>query len=155
VWFWPALVAGTIADQVSKSLAFGHLGTQYHGIIPNLLGLLTSQNPGGLFGSMPGKAAMLAVLSVIALGLIIWFLYRSTAAGPWLPVAFGLIGSGAVGNFIDRIFNDGKVRDFIFFHVGPHDNPIFRWPIFNIADTLICIGCGMLIYAAFTEKPKK
>ena len=156
LWFWPVLIAGTAADQITKILAFSHLEQgEYLRIIPYVLGLTTSENQGALFGMLPGRGVLLAVFSVVALGLILWFLYRDPSEGKWLPVALGMIGSGAVGNFIDRAFNDRKVRDFIDLHIGPYELQKWwsHWPTFNIADALICIGIAMVIYAEL-KKPK-
>ena len=79
LWFWPVLIAGTAADQITKILAFSHLEQgEYLRIIPYVLGLTTSENQGALFGMLPGRGVLLAVFSVVALGLILWFLYRSS-----------------------------------------------------------------------------
>ena len=54
-------------------------------------------------------------------------------------IGMSLIFSGALGNFIDRL-NNGYVVDFIFWHYYQHN-----WPIFNIADTVISTGLGLII----------
>ena len=150
LWFWPVLVAGVAADQLTKILAFAWLRrAEYRGLIPYVLGLRLSENQGALFGIMQGKGALLALFSAVAFGLIIWFLHRAPSKGKWLPVALGLIAAGAIGNLIDRVFNDGKVRDFIELHIGEH----FHWPTFNLADAFIVAGVAMVIYAEF-KKPK-
>ena len=59
---------------------------------------------------------MLALFSIVAFGLIVWFLHKAPSQGKWLPAALGLIAAGAIGNFIDRVFNSGGVRDFIVLH---------------------------------------
>jgi len=156
LWFWPVLIAGAAADQVTKILAFRYLERgEYLRLVPYVLGLTTSENQGALFGMLPEKGMLLAVFSIAALGLILWFLYRAPSEGKWLPVALGMIGSGAVGNFIDRTFNDGRVRDFIDLHIGPHQLREWwsHWPTFNIADALICAGIAMVIYAEL-KKPR-
>lgn len=144
--FWLVLAAGALADQVTKVLAFRYLDDS-HTLIPWLLDLTTSENQGALFGMMAGRGLLLAAISLAALGLIVWFLYRAPSQGKWLPVALGFVGAGALGNFIDRAFNNGKVRDFIDLHAGR-----YHWPTFNLADAFICIGVGMVIYAEFKAK---
>jgi len=149
-WFWPTLLAGASIDQFTKLLAARHIGERTIDIIPYVLGLVYNDNPGGLFGMMAGAGTILAVLSIFAIVFIVWLLHRSPADGVWTPVAFGMLASGAYGNLIDRAFNGGKVRDFILLHVGS-----YHWPAFNVADALICIGCGMLIWSAMTEKKRR
>lgn len=65
-------------------------------------------------------------------------------------VSFSLIVAGAIGNLIDRIYL-GSVTDFLDF-----DFPDFlmeRWPIFNVADSAICVAIGLyIIYVLFYEK---
>ena len=150
LWFWPVLVAGVVADQLTKILAFAWLQPRdYSSLIPCVVGLRRSENQGALFGIMQGKGALLALFSVAAFGLILWFLRQAPSKGKWLPVALGLIAAGAIGNLIDRVFNDGKVRDFIELHIGEY----VHWPTFNLADAFIVAGVAMVIYAEF-KKPK-
>ena len=149
-WFWPTLLVGASIDQFTKLLAARHVGGRTIDVVPYVLGLVYNENPGGLFGMMEGAGTILAILSIVAIGFIIWLLHRSPSNGAWTPVAFGLLASGAYGNLIDRALNGGKVRDFILLHVGS-----YQWPAFNVADALICVGCGMLIWSAMTEKRAK
>lgn len=82
---------------------------------------------------------------VISIGILIW-LKRLTYQKRWLSLALTLIIGGALGNLFDRI-NYGKVIDFIQLHIAH-----FYWPVFNIADSAICIGAFMLILDAFKRK---
>jgi len=150
-WFWPVMLVGTAVDLATKRLAFSLLAEgDYCRIVPHVLGLKRSQNPGALFGMGEGWGTVLAVLSILAVVLLVFLLYRSTARGAWLPVAYGAIAAGAAGNLVDRLFNDGKVRDFIDLHLGR-----YHWPTFNVADILICIGVGMVIYVEFRKAKKE
>ena len=150
LWFWPVTVAGVVADQLAKVLAFDRLEQGvYHRLIPYVLGLRINENPGALFGIMQGRGTLLALFSLLAFGLILWFLHKAPSQGKWLPTALGLIAAGAMGNFIDRAFNSGTVRDFIVLHIGEY----FEWPTFNLADAFIVAGVAMVIYAEF-KKPK-
>ena len=119
-------------------------------MIPFVFSLESSGNRGGLFGMFQGSAPVLALFSLIAMAFILYYLHRAPANEAWTPVALGLIAAGAIGNFIDRIFNGGVVRDFILLHAGP-----YKWPTFNIADALICAGVGMVLYAAIVEERAK
>ncbi len=67
---------------------------------------------------------------------------------PLMYLPFGMILSGAIGNLWDRIFHH-HVRDFIDVHLGMG----YHWPTFNIADSLICVGVGLVLYETlFTKK---
>jgi signal peptidase II len=61
------------------------------------------------------------------------------------PLAFSLIIGGAIGNVIDR-FVFGAVVDFLYFHIGR-----YGWPAFNVADSAICVGVGLMLLAQFRE----
>ena len=140
------MIAGTVVDQITKVLAHACLGDQPVTVIPYVFALVYNENPGGLFGMMPGAGAILAVLSVVAFGFIVWLLY-SKSSEKWPPVGLGMLGAGAIGNFIDRAFNGGHVRDFILLHIDSY----FEWPAFNVADALIVFGCAVIVYASFAK----
>ena len=79
-------------------------------------------------------AAFSIIMSVV---LIIWLL--KTPKKAYLPsLAISLILGGAVGNLYDRVAN-GYVIDFIDFYYKNH-----HWPVFNIADSAICLGAFFL-----------
>lgn len=92
----------------------------------------------GLFNqdSAYGPHILTGVALAIALGLSIW-LWKSTTH--WSAWALGLVIGGAIGNVIDRI-QYGAVVDFLDFHAFG-----YHWPAFNVADTAICVGAGLLI----------
>ncbi len=92
----------------------------------------------GLFNqdSAYGPHILTGVALAIALGLSIW-LWKSTTH--WTAWALGLVIGGAIGNVIDRI-QYGAVVDFLDFHAFG-----YHWPAFNVADTAICVGAGLLI----------
>lgn len=111
-----------------------------------------TQNTGAAFGILqrgPTATLLLGVLSaVVALGILIFLLRRGRTLPRVQLVAFTLILAGAVGNMIDR-FRFGYVRDFIHFYL-----PNFNFPVFNVADSCVVIGAGLLIVASFFERPK-
>ena len=58
----------------------------------------------------------------------------------WTAWALSLVLGGAVGNLLDRLFRDGRVVDFLYFHYRS-----FHWPAFNVADSAICVGAAILV----------
>ncbi len=108
-------------------------------------------NPGGAFGFFATsslevrKFIFLFVSSIVAL-LILWFYKKSAGQFIFFSCGLALIFGGAVGNLIDR-FMYGKVVDFLDFYIGS-----WHWPAFNIADSSISIGMGILIYHIIFKK---
>ena len=121
-----------ILDQIAKNLVEHHivLGEQVDVLGP--LKLTLSHNKGVAFGLASGSGVGLIVVTLIALGVVLWLFARDPAR-PGMWVATGLLAGGAIGNLIDRL-RHGHVTDFIEL---PH------WPPFNLAD---CgITCGVII----------
>ena len=84
-----------------------------------------------------------AVVSVAAAILMMgWSFRAATATDRWLCIALGLILAGTLGNLYDRIIFDG-VRDFLQWVY------LYHWPRFNIADSCLVCGAGLLLVQAF------
>jgi signal peptidase II len=113
-------------------------------VIPNLFNLTYIRNPGaafGLFASGGGslRSAFFIAVSVIAL-VVLSLLYTKAPRETWLlRFSLSLVMGGAIGNLIDRI-RLGEVVDFLDFYLGS-----YHWPAFNVADSCITIGIGLLI----------
>jgi signal peptidase II len=84
-------------------------------------------------------------LAVVA-GLVTW-LWRQP--DPLLAVGVGLVSGGALGNVIDRI-RLGAVVDFLDFYLGG-----WHWPAFNMADSAIAIGVGVLLFDGLFREPAR
>ncbi len=109
-------------------------------ILPHIFSLSYIKNEGiafGLFANHSG--AWLAVMSLLTIGIIFILLLRLKTINLWIAIAFGLILGGAIGNLWDRIALGGVV-DFI--DIGYKN---YRWPAFNLADSMICVGVLMLL----------
>jgi signal peptidase II len=143
--FWSILVLGLILDLWSKRAVFEWLGQKPGStvtLIAGLLRLIIAENAGAAFGIATGQRYLLVAMSVIALIVVFGvFLFSRACQGRSMHIALGLFAAGVCGNLYDRIFNDGLVRDFIdvvYWH-GRH------WPAFNVADSMLCIGIGLMI----------
>ncbi len=136
IFFLTAIII-VLLDQLTKLVVqkFLELGKQT-AIIPNFLYIKYLQNTGMGFGLMQGQTWMIAWITIIFIGILLY--YYDKMPGKKIIVVFaGLLLGGAVGNLIDRIAF-GFVRDFIAFTF---------WPAFNIADMAITVGgIGLLVY---------
>lgn len=147
-----------IVDQVSKIVVAGlsgvtpgSLGTDKRLIATLIDGFLEIEycenNNGmmGIFSFLKDGRLVFIVATVIILGGIIVYLCLSKNRGKWLNTALAFIISGALGNFIDRIFNNGGyVRDMIHVIIEINGKEYFPY-IFNVADIALVVGAIMLI----------
>ena len=100
-----------------------------------------------LFTLQP-KAMCMVISTAAILGLLGWFYFFAKSYRYLSTVAISLIVSGGIGNMIDRVAL-GYVVDFIDFRV-------INFAVFNVADSLVCIGAGLLVLAVLLEPaPKK
>jgi signal peptidase II len=111
-----------------------------------------TRNIGAAFGILQhGETTtlLLGILSaVVTVALTVYLWRRGRTLSRVQLSAFTLILAGAAGNMIDR-FAFGYVRDFIHFYL-----PNFNFPVFNVADSCVVIGAGLLILSSFFERPK-
>ena len=87
-----------------------------------------------------------AAVSLVAAGAIVYWSLKPGARDLWVCVALGLILAGTLGNLYDRVVFNG-VRDFL------HWNYLFDWPVFNVADSCLVCGAGLLLIQAFGRQP--
>ncbi|MCD6451185.1 MAG: signal peptidase II [Acidobacteria bacterium] len=139
-----------ILDQVSKLLIDRSLFPGESRVIINgFLDITYAKNTGAAFGLFsqsisPLKPILFYLFSIVAIAVIIYYILRFPARERGIQLALALIFAGALGNFLDRL-RLGYVIDFIDIHLKG-----YHWPTFNIADSVICIGVGILIYKMIT-----
>src|SRR5271154_1595448 len=147
-----ALAIGALAaDQFSKYAVDKYTapGSQ-RVLVPGFLNLLHTSNPGVAFGlfagsANPWKPALLIAFSVLVIGMLVWLLATDRAGGSLGQYGIALILGGAAGNLLDR-FMRHSVTDFIDFYIGS-----YHWYTFNIADSAIVIGAGLVVLELFRE----
>src|ERR1700731_4477551 len=113
-------------------------------IIPGFFRLTHTENTGAafsLFADSPShwKAGLLIGFSVIAMVIVSVLLWRQASVLTITGIALSLILGGAVGNLWDRVAS-GRVVDFLLFYVKQ-----YQWPVFNLADSAIGVGAGLLV----------
>jgi signal peptidase II len=123
-------------------------------VIHGFFNLVHVRNTGGAFGIFGGEkggigSLFFLVVSVVAIGSIIFLLIRLKGNEKIVSLSLSFILSGAIGNLIDRL-RHGEVVDFLDFYVSS-----YHWPAFNIADSAICVGIGLMALALFFRDRKK
>ncbi len=106
-----------------------------HVVIPHLLSLTVLHNTGVAFGLLAGLGpGAVVALALTVLGVLLYnrAAWPATKAGQW---SVGLMVGGALGNIFERL-RFGYVLDYLDVHV---------WPVFNLADTAIVVGAGLLL----------
>jgi len=109
----------------------------------DLIRITHIDNSGAAFGILQDATLFLLLATVAGVALVIWYMIETIALGRWYGVALGLILGGALGNLIDRTAR-GYVTDFI--------DPA-NYPAFNLADSSIVIGVGILIVITLFGSP--
>ncbi len=147
-----AVIAAAIVglDQWTKALT---LAADRAGSLPSesILGIFHithTENDGAIWGILSGQTwlfLLIMVLFLAVLGVMIWRKWL-TKKFEWLCLAF--IAGGGIGNMIDRLVS-GSVTDMIKFD-------FVEFPVFNVADCFITVGCAaLLIYILFFDREKK
>jgi signal peptidase II len=154
VWaYYIIAVVVFIIDYVSKKIVSHNveLNTERIPVIGDFFILTHIRNRGAAFGMLQEQRLFFLTITVVVVGGILWYLHRSYRTGTaMLLIALAVILGGAVGNFLDRALY-GEVVDFLQFNFGS-----YTFPIFNLADTAICIGVGLVILdALLTMKQEK
>lgn len=148
--FWPIAIGGAALDLWSKAAVFTWLPTvpgESYAIIDGYVNFILRENAGAAFSILHGQRFFLTATSAAAFFVVILFFLFGSVCRRVMQIALACILGGIVGNFYDRAFLDGHVRDFIDVLI-PIVN--YNWPTFNVADSMLCIGVGLLIFANIT-----
>lgn len=141
-----SLILVLVADLVTKHFLFN---VDYFNLIPNVISIAGNvKNTGAAWGIFSGKTIGLVFISVAMIVALLVFNYFVKEKNTFYCISFGFIIGGAIGNLVDRIaFN--YVRDFIFLDFFP------TFPVFNIADSFLCVGAVMMaIFILFMQGKK-
>lgn len=138
----------TFLDQGSKYFVLTRLkNTPDIILIPGVLQLHYLENRGMAFGLFEGKIPVFVILCVLFFCVFFYVYARISRTGYYLPLTITslIMVSGALGNFIDRVFRK-YVVDFIYFS-------LIDFPVFNMADIyVVCSGILLVILVCFKYK---
>lgn len=128
-------------DQFTKTIASSSL---FLGRPVPFLGdavrLTLVHNTGAAFGLFPGSRVPFIIISLLAIGVVVYLFLRETYRSLANRILLGCILGGAIGNLADRV-RLGYVVDFIDMGVGS-----LRWPVFNVADSAVTLGVIFLAW---------
>jgi signal peptidase II len=122
----------------------------YVDVIDGFFRITHARNPGAALGLAQGAPIWVFIaLTLVALVMIGSFFRKIPAHDRLSAFALGLIVSGAIGNLIDRVWHH-EVIDFLQF-----DLQLFIFPDFNVADSAIVIGVGLLLLDVVTQETEQ
>lgn len=144
------IAAILILDQITKyliSIYLSPVGTSVP-VIDGLVQFTNVHNTGAAWGMMDGFRWLFIPMTLIVAGLLIYAIIRfRNKLTIFSRITLALLFAGAMGNFIDRVIL-AYVRDFI------DITPLFSFPVFNVADSALSIGCVLMIVDALFLKDK-
>jgi signal peptidase II len=142
-----------ILDQATKLFIVRTL--EFHGtitVVENFFEIIHTRNQGAAFGFLRDSAIRLPFLITVSIvaALVVLAVFRKLRPDQKLTAwGLALVFAGAVGNLIDRV-RLGEVIDFLNVHWYEH-----FWPAFNVADSAICVGVGLLAVDMILEERRK
>jgi len=138
-----------VIDQATKIITSQTVSPYTHvSVIPGFFNLTHIHNRGAIFGFFsrsggPFVSILLTIASLAALGFVIYYFLKTPSTEKMMKISLSLILGGALGNLVDRVFK-GYVVDFADFYIRQ-----WHWPAFNVADSAIVVGIGILACALF------
>ncbi|MHC1741343.1 MAG: signal peptidase II [Anaerolineaceae bacterium] len=149
-WFYLVAAIIVILDQVTKELVrvlipLGQTWSPWPWLAPYAR-IIHWTNTGVAFGMFQGKSLLFAVLAAVVIAAIIYYYPQVPVEDKVLRFALSMQLGGALGNFIDRVFQQGQVTDFV--SVG-------NFAVFNVADACITVGVGVLLIGIWLEDKRE
>ena len=147
-WFGLSIVV-ILFDYLTKMAVLGAFAPGESRALAPFFNLVLVFNKGAAFSFLAGaegwQTLLFASIAVVA-SIVISFLIRKNENKTLFCTALALILGGALGNLYDRLVY-GQVVDFLDFHVAG-----WHWPAFNVADSAITVGAGILILEGFMHR---
>lgn len=135
----PLIGVGVLVDWLAKQWVLANLlPAASVPVIPGILNLTRTHNTGAAFSLFQEHPVLLLVTVMLVLTTMTFYIARKPRLSPLETLGFAGVFAGALGNLLDRVVF-GSVTDFIHL-VGIH------YPVFNVADILICMGVGLLMW---------
>ncbi|WP_345238798.1 signal peptidase II [Pontibacillus salipaludis] len=150
MWYYVLAIVIILIDQLTKWI----IDTQMKllesiPVIEDVFYITSHRNKGAAWGMLEGQFWFFYIITAFVIAFVIYYIQKYTKDNPLLGISLGLILGGAVGNFIDRIFRK-EVVDFLDVYIGSYD-----FPIFNVADSALVVGVGLVFIATILDERKK
>jgi signal peptidase II len=150
------LIAGVVAlDRVTKLYIRARVSpVDVFPVIPRFFNIVHTENPGAAFGMFSDsptewRGILLVGISAAVMTILGVMLWRMAAGQSHLmSTGLALVFGGALGNLVDRLFR-GTVTDFLQLFFGSYE-----FPSFNVADSAITIGAGLLVLDLWRSRKK-
>ena len=140
------VLCGVLLDQITKYyVAHNFIQGARQKIIDGFFYLTYVRNTGAGFSILQGQRWVFIVLTLIALPLFIYLYTKTNPSKKFERIAYLLLISGTIGNFIDRLLY-GSVVDFLDFFIFGYD-----FPVFNVADIFITVGVALYLLITLLE----
>ncbi len=142
------IIAAVVAlDQLTKYLIQANMElNQTVPLIDGIFHITYIHNTGAAFSLFQNKTGFLIAMQLAVIVVVMVYLVKKRREEHgFLLLSLSLIAAGGMGNLIDRAVN-GYVVDFLDWRI---------WPIFNVADISVCVGCGFLVLYVFYIEPKR
>ena len=145
-WIWLTVVC-LFLDQITKHWVVGSFDLYESVNVLPFFNITYVHNLGAAFSFLADQGGwqrwfFTAISTVASIVFLVW-LSRTPKSNKLLSLALACLLSGALGNLIDRVLF-GYVIDFLDFYIGNN-----HWPAFNVADSMIFIGAGLMILESF------
>ena len=146
-WLWISLVV-LVLDQITKQAITANFQYGESKTIFSWFNLVLAHNTGAAFSFLAGASGwqreFFIVVTITISCVLVWML-KNNRENRMLSIALALVIGGAFGNLYDRVMH-GYVIDFVQWHAAG-----YFWPAFNVADSAICVGAGLLIFDSFRK----
>jgi signal peptidase II len=149
------LIAGVVAlDRMTKLYIRAHVSAvEVYPVIPRFFNIVHTENPGAAFGMFSDsptewRGILLVGISVAVMSILGVMLWRMAAQSQVMSTGLAMVFGGALGNLVDRLFR-GTVTDFLQLFFGSYE-----FPSFNVADSAITIGAGLLVLDLWRSRKK-
>ena len=146
-----------LTDQLTKLIVLKLLGpNEERLVVDGFFKFVHWQNTGAAFSMFRHNNGILAVISFGALVALWRFRQHFEIQRIQGQIAIGLLLGGIAGNLLDRILPQRQhVIDFLYFHIHPRGGGELGFPAFNVADSAICIGVGLLVILSWSLNPNR
>jgi signal peptidase II len=139
-----------VADQATKAVVVSSLAVGERAeLLGDVVQVWHAQNRGAAFSLFQGGTIIFLVVSVLSIGMVAYFYRSFRDRSPWLHLVLGIVLGGTLGNFTDRL-RQGYVTDWLSIGIGDT-----RWPTFNVADSSVVVGIGILVLYLFFTNPDR